>query len=322
MREKITVIIPTYKRTRLLIRCLEALNLQNIPKEDFQVIVVSDGPDEQTQNALETWQMNSLLNLRYVQTAHKGGPAAARNYGWRMTDTRLIAFTDDDCIPDQSWLHAFLMNYSGQAYIAFTGKTKVPLPEKKTDFAINIAQLEHADFITANCACTLTALEKVQGFDERFKMAWREDSDLEFKLISHHVEILQIPEALVVHPVREVPWGISLKEQKKGIYDALLFKKFPTLYRKKIGSAIWNYYGIIIAGILLIAGLILNLFYLYFFAAIGLIFLFARFIARRLHQRHKSFSHVMEMISTSLAIPFISVFWRLYGSIKYHVFFL
>jgi len=322
MTEKITVIIPTYKRTKLLIRCLEALVLQNIPKADFRVIVVSDGPDLQTKEALETWRTNRLLNLQYVQTPFKGGPAAARNYGWKMTDTPLIAFTDDDCIPDQSWLNAFLMCYSGQDCIAFTGRTKVPLPEKKTDFAINIAQLEDADFITANCACTKSALNKVQGFDERFEMAWREDSDLEFKLITNHIKILRVPDALVVHPVREVPWGISIKEQKKGIYDALLYKKFPTLYRKKIGSAIWNYYGMIIAGILLVAGLILNLFYLYFFAAFGLIFLLTGFIARRLHQRHKSFSHVMEMISTSLVIPFISVFWRLYGSIKYRVFFL
>ena len=322
MREKITVIIPTYKRTKLLIRCLEALDLQNIPKEDFHVIVVSDGPDLQTKKALETWRINRLLNFTYVQTTIKGGPAAARNYGWKMADSPLIAFTDDDCIPDQLWLNAFLMNYSGEAFIAFTGNTKVPLPEKKTDFALNIAQLELADFITANCACTKVTLNRVQGFDERFKMAWREDSDLEFKLISNHIKILQVPEALVIHPVREVPWGISIKEQKKGIYDALLFKKFPSLYRKKIGSVIWNYYGIIIAAILLVTGLILNLFYLYFFAAFGLFFLFAGFIARRLHQRHKSFSHVMEMISTSLVIPFISVFWRLYGSIKYRVFFL
>ncbi len=45
MSEKISVIIPTYKRTKLLIRCLEALALQQIPGDAFRVIVVSDGPD-------------------------------------------------------------------------------------------------------------------------------------------------------------------------------------------------------------------------------------------------------------------------------------
>jgi GT2 family glycosyltransferase len=322
MREKITVIIPTYKRTKLLIRCLEAVALQNIPKEAFRVIVVSDGPDVQTQKALESWQQGRAFNLNYVQTPMKGGPAAARNYGWRLAEAALIAFTDDDCIPDPSWLNAFLKHYSGEEHLAFTGKTSVPLPDKRTDFAINIAQLEHADFITANCACTKAALNKVGGFDERFKMAWREDSDLEFKFITHHIQILQVPEAQVIHPVREVPWGISIKEQKKGIYDALLFKKFPLLYRKKIDSPIWNYYGMTILGLLFIAGLMLNHRFLSILAAAGLFILFSKFIAIRLHRRHKSFSHVIEMISTSLVIPFISVFWRVYGSIKYRVFFL
>ncbi len=65
-----------------------------------------------------------------------------------------------------------------------------------------------------------------------------------------------------------------------------------------------------------------NLFYLYIFAALGMLMLFGSFIGRRLQNRHKSFSHVAEMISTSLVIPFISVYWRLFGSIKYRVFFL
>jgi len=305
-----------------LIRCLEALVLQNIPKEDFRVIVVSDGPDLQTQAALESWRIDRFLNLDFVQTPLKGGPAAARNYGWKRSDTSLIAFTDDDCIPDRGWLSAFLRHSSGQEGMAFTGKTVVPLPEKKTDFAINMAQLEQADFITANCACTRAALNKVHGFDERFKMAWREDSDLEFNLITHQISIIQVPEAIVLHPVRDVPWGISIKEQKKGLYDALLFKKFPSLYRKKISSAIWNYYGIILSVILLATGFIFNRYYLFLFALCGMVFLFAAFIARRLNQRHKSLNHVIEIVSTSLLIPFISVFWRIYGAIKYRVFFL
>ncbi len=86
--------------------------------------------------------------------------------------------------------------------MAFSRKNSVPLPERKTDFALNLAQLEHADFITANCACTKAALEKVGGFDERFKMAWREDSDLEFKFITKQIPIMPVPEALVIHPCK------------------------------------------------------------------------------------------------------------------------
>ena len=84
-------------------------------------------------------------------------------------------------------------------------------------------------------------------------MAWREDSDLEFKLLQKQIPIIHLTEALIVHPVREAPWGISIKEQRKGMYNALLYKKYPELYRKKIQpSPPWNYYIIVLSVLLMI----------------------------------------------------------------------
>ncbi len=36
------------------------------------------------------------------------GPAAARNLGWKSTSTPYVAFTDDDCIAQPSWLRTGL----------------------------------------------------------------------------------------------------------------------------------------------------------------------------------------------------------------------
>ena len=321
MSEKITVIIPTFKRPRLLIKCLSALAAQTINKHEFMVIVVSDGPDWQTKQAIDIWQSESQLSLRYLQI-HKGGPAAARNHGWKQAETPLIAFTDDDCIPSPNWLAAFLHVYSGQKYIAYTGQTKVPLPERKTDFALNIAQLEKAEFITANCACTRAALQLVGGFDDRFEMAWREDSDLHFKLITQQIEIIPLADALVIHPVRDVPWGISMKEQKKGLYDALLFKKHPNLYRSKINSSISQYYLMLLLLCLFLWSLTSGFSYLAVVSSIMLTLLFGQFIVKRLQNRHKSFSQVTDMLITSLIIPFLSIYWRVYGALKYRTLFL
>ena len=80
MSEKITVIIPTFKRPRLLIKCLEALAAQTIKYHEYAVIVVSDGPDWETEQAIQCWQSKQQMSLRYLQVK-KGGPAAARNHG-------------------------------------------------------------------------------------------------------------------------------------------------------------------------------------------------------------------------------------------------
>src|SRR5690606_228568 len=109
-----------------------------------------------------------------------------------------------------------------------------------------------ADFVTANCACTRAALERVHGFDEAFTMAWREDSDLEFRFINQRVPIRFVQQAVVTHPVRKASWGVSLKEQKKSMFNALLYKKYPSLYREKIMKRpLWNYYAM--AGLFVLA---------------------------------------------------------------------
>src|SRR5690606_31731392 len=135
--------------------------------------------------------------------------------------------------------------------------TYVPISSNPTDYELNVGNLQTAQIITANCACTRSALALVQGFDERFEAAWREDSDLEFKLITNKIPIIKIEAARVTHPVRKAPWGVSIKEQKKGVYDPLLFKKYPKLYRSHIQSKpLWNYYLINVLWLLIIVSLI------------------------------------------------------------------
>lgn len=141
-------------------------------------------------------------------------------------------------------------------------------------------------------------------------MAWREDSDLEFNLILPDIPVIKLDIALVVHPVRRPPMGISIKEQKKACSMHWLYKKFPDLYRLKIQPApAWDYYLIVRMVILFVTGLFTyKAVMLGFGISIGI--LFARLIIRRLSFAPLAFNHVLEMIATSLVIPFASVYWQ------------
>jgi glycosyltransferase involved in cell wall biosynthesis len=324
----VSVVIPTYRRASLLQNCLNALMCQSLDKSVYEIIVVSDGPDEETATMVKKFG-NIHPAVHYLFLAGKKGPAAARNLGWQTASGKLVAFTDDDCLPDKFWLSSLHKFYSDsfknglENGIAFTGKIKVPLSTLPTDFEKNTSHLETADFVTANCCCTRSALEKVGGFDERFSMAWREDSDLEFKFLQQKIPIVKVEGALVIHPVRKANWGISIKEQKKGIFNALLYKKFPELYRKKIqASPPWNYYMIIIAFCCIPISVFLQLEMLALVFAFFWLSLTVNFIFKRLRSTSKSGKHVMEMIATSFIIPFVSVYWQLLGAIKYKVLFL
>jgi glycosyltransferase involved in cell wall biosynthesis len=320
---KLSVIVPTFRRPELLKRCLLALCNQQFEKTAYEIIVVTDGPDAETRMIVESEAAKTEVSLRCFALPEKKGPAAARNLGWQSARGRLILFTDDDCIPSTIWISSFYEVADGRELAAFTGKVNVPISDAPTDFEKNTQGLETAEFITANCACTIKALQLTGGFDERFTMAWREDSDLEFKLLKAGISILRVESAVVTHPVRKAPWGVSLKEQKKGIFNALLYKKFPELYREKIQSGIaWNYIWIIVsfsAGVLALATGHATTGFYFLMIWFGLT---AEFINRRLKGTSRSWSHVGEMILTSLAIPFLSLYWQLYGAIKYRVVFL
>ena len=317
MKEKrISVVIPTYNRQALLLECLQALQRQNLGKCDFEVIVVHDGPYLNNDlSELSGRDFGYRLYLKHTDV--KKGPAAARNLGWLHARHALVAFTDDDCLPDEGWLTQLLAAYNLEDKIAFSGQTKVPLPTQPSDFERNTAGLETAEFITANCACTKQALTEVGGFDERFGLAWREDSDLEFKLIQSEIPIRKISTALVVHPVRAATWGISLKEQKKGLYDVLLFKKYPQLYREKAHNPIWNYYLVISLTLLMVGSAIAGSELFTKICALLLLFLLGSFFYKRIKTTRKSAGHITEMLITSMLIPFLSVFWRGYGMLKY-----
>jgi glycosyltransferase involved in cell wall biosynthesis len=48
MERSLSVVIPAYKRPHLIKRCVEALLKQTLPSDQYEIIVVSDGPDEAT----------------------------------------------------------------------------------------------------------------------------------------------------------------------------------------------------------------------------------------------------------------------------------
>jgi len=300
---------------------LDALSNQRLGTAEYEVIIVSDGPDKRTDNMVSQWHaVHPDVNLRYLSTNLNKGPAAARNLGWVNATSPLIAFTDDDCLPERDWLASFVSHGRGEPLLAMAGQIVVPLPPQPTDFERNTAQLQSAEFVTANCCCSKDALIMVGGFDESFRMAWREDSDLHFKLLTEGIPVHKVNGACVQHPTRQAPWGISISEQKKGQYNALLYKKYPRLFREKIQRhPLWSYYVTLIFFATFCVALAYHTAALAWGALLGWSLCVALFTWKRLRTTRKSPKHVMEMMVTSILIPFVSIYWQWYGAVKYRV---
>ena len=326
-RVLLSVVVPTHRRPALLERCLRALLTQRLIPACYEIIVVDDGRDSATQKLVEGLAAGAEPRLRYLAPAQGHGPAAARNTGWRAAQGTLLAFTDDDTVPDPNWL---LYGYAAMAehpcWAALSGRVLVPLDPAQglpTDHERMTQGLESGEFVTANAFVRTQALRAIGGFDERFERAWREDSDLHFRLMREVGPVGSCADALVQRPLRAEGWGACLRQQKNALFDALLYKKHPVLYRQRIRAIPpWDDYLIVAATAAAPVFFWAGAAWLAW-SAVALAFALVLALAvRRLRHTRRSPQHVWEMLATSALIPFLSVYWRWRGALRFRVLFL
>jgi glycosyltransferase involved in cell wall biosynthesis len=324
---RISVVMPTYRRPALLARCLHALLEQTLPGDAFEIVVVDDGCTDDTRDRCAELDALSRTGggpgILYLRPHGTRGPAAARNRGWHAARGTLIAFTDDDTIPDPDWLRQGEAAMAQPSRVAAWGRVHVPLPERLTDNARNTAGLEDAVFVTANAFVRRDALERVGGFDERYRRAWREDTDLYFALLAAFAapgSIVEAPGALVLHPVRDAKFGVSIGQQANMAFDALLFKKYPQLYDRHVGfrRPPPGYAAIAASTLAALLALPFALPVAAVFALLALAGILG-FAARRLRGLDRSPRQVADMLLSSFAIPYLSLYWRLVGALRWRV---
>lgn len=113
-----SVVIPTCRRVDDLDRCLAALARVDYP--DFDVIVVDNSAgDEGTREIALKW------NARYVRESRRG-LCRARNRGALVSDAEIIAYLDDDSLPEPNWLQGLANEFADPDVMAVGGKT-IPL---------------------------------------------------------------------------------------------------------------------------------------------------------------------------------------------------
>ena len=84
----------------------------------------------------------------------------------------------------------------------------------------------------------------------------------------------------------------------------------------------FHFYAILISLEVCLIGLIWNQWVV---AAVGACLwaaLTLRFAIKRLKGASHTPSHIAEMLATSVALPILSIYWRLYGAVKFHTRFL
>ncbi|MDO9035182.1 MAG: glycosyltransferase [Methanoregula sp.] len=93
----ISVIIPTFNEEENIAQCLVSLSHQNIPRADYEIIVVDGGSKDATCEIAKKY-----ADRVFIQTSKKVG--GARNDGVRVAKGDIVATTDADCILPPHWI--------------------------------------------------------------------------------------------------------------------------------------------------------------------------------------------------------------------------
>ena len=104
----LSIVIPTYNRARLLAKTIPALASQETgAKATYEVIFVSNGSTDDTDEVLADAVANFPGKFRYYRIAPTGGPSAPRNVGIRAAEGENIIILDDDVLPEPGLVLAY-----------------------------------------------------------------------------------------------------------------------------------------------------------------------------------------------------------------------
>ncbi|NMB80290.1 MAG: glycosyltransferase family 2 protein [Ignavibacteria bacterium] len=101
---KISVIICTYNRDKFLPGALEALTIQTLSKNLYEIIIINNNSTDNTETISKNFiDKHKDLNIKYFVETNKG-LSAARNRGINEASSELVSFIDDDAEVSENYL--------------------------------------------------------------------------------------------------------------------------------------------------------------------------------------------------------------------------
>jgi glycosyltransferase involved in cell wall biosynthesis len=227
-----SIAVCTCNRPDDLRHCLEAIARLD-PGPDEVLVIDNSSGDPATRNAA------LQFGTRYI-VEPAPGLSRARNRSLRESRSEIIAFLDDDALPDVHWLERILEPFAAPDVASVTGETynlgfDPELAERPTRFLSNKDPLwfETANFgglgYGTNMALRKSSCEGAKVFDERLGRGtplWTaEESHAFATLVARGYRAAHVPSAIVLHPskVRDVQREASTAFA----YWLLLFFEFP-----------------------------------------------------------------------------------------------
>ncbi len=225
----ISIVIPAFNSAATVTRCLESLERQTTPRDEYEIILVDDGSTDGTSD------LARREGVRVIRQEN-AGPAAARNRGVEAAQGELILFTDADCEAPPDWVECFRQVFSDPSVAGAKGTIRT----RQRSLVARFAQLEyedkydrlahraHIDFIdTGSAAYRRGIFVGNGGFDTNFSTASGEDVDLSYRLAQRGYCLVFAPQAWVYHPHPTTVRTYARRKYRVGYWRVRMYKNHP-----------------------------------------------------------------------------------------------
>ncbi|MEO8481497.1 MAG: glycosyltransferase [Acidobacteriota bacterium] len=245
---RVSVLVPTFNRSQMLVKCLRALEQQTVLPQEFEVIVVDDGSTDDTPTVVAGLAMP--FHVKYVRRAN-AGPGSARNEGLRHATGGLVLFIGDDILAHPRLLEAHLEAHAtrSDAGTAILGHIDWPPGMRRSAvmdyvcgpstlqfayaFIPDLPSLDFRLFYTSNISLQrkflLDAAADGVTFDPDFTAAAFEDSEFALRLEPRGLRIVYAADALAHHEHWMDLESFSRREYGAGRMAVVFYRKHPQI---------------------------------------------------------------------------------------------
>lgn len=202
-----SVIVTTYNRPERLRRMLRALVAQDLPLNEFEVVIVDDGSPQPIAPVAEAFMDRLQITLHRQPNS---GPAVGRNTAISLARSRFIVMLDDDCEPAPSWLSILVAALEANPEAMVGGHTMNGLPDNLYSavsqmivdrvYAVHNAEPAKAGFFTSsNLGVSRELLVALGSFDTDYRLAGGEDRGLSDRWRNSGHAMIYVAAATIFH---------------------------------------------------------------------------------------------------------------------------
>lgn len=199
-RVPVTVVIPTYRRERVLVQTIESLLALPIAPAEVVVVDQSERHEAATELALDALAAGG--SVRIVKQAIPSIPAAM-NRGLVEASNPIVLFLDDDVVPAASLVEAHWRAHQQAARRVVAGRVIQPWHADGStpmEGFSGTCRGEVTEFMGGNVSLERALALEVGGFDERFvRVAFRFEAELAARLRAAGARIEFEPDACLDH---------------------------------------------------------------------------------------------------------------------------